>query len=335
MITITKNKIYTSEVAIYELNDINDAVIVNNNDILCFLSDYVDIGESVTLERLFDIIADNVEKFNEVFFYALGGYMLEPYIQEIQNNPTDNVGFEYLEVYWETDIYKDDIDFIPSLHGRSKEDTYGLDFTSLNNIKNLKVKLNNDLFLNNTDINQEKIRLGTKQFTLFDLFYSLFVEISFHGGPQEKEEMFSEINNMIDDIKENNNISETFSVDDMLDKMEKDDIYSFRYRDELYRIDEDRVKNLKNVDKLKNCLLEKLKIYDIILEDKSEDLTFYYKKLTNNEYNMQLLYGEEEDITYHKFWRTPKCTCPKIDNAVIYPSNKPIFDKNCPIHKNI
>jgi len=69
-----------------------------------------------------------------------------------------------------------------------------------------------------------------------------------------------------------------------------------------------------------------------MIQNSDGDLKQYYKKLTDIEYNMQLLYGEKEDITLHRFWETPKCTCPKIDNLEIYPSNKPIFNDKCPIH---
>ena len=50
---------------------------------------------------------------------------------------------------------------------------------------------------------------------------------------------------------------------------------------------------------------------------------------------MQLLYGEKEDKSYHKFWETPKCICPKIDNNEIYPNKEPIFNLKCPIHGEI
>ena len=46
-----------------------------------------------------------------------------------------------------------------------------------------------------------------------------------------------------------------------------------------------------------------------------------------------MLYGEEEDICFHRFWETPKCTCPKIDNIEIYPNENQIFNKDCIIHK--
>jgi hypothetical protein len=120
-----------------------------------------------------------------------------------------------------------------------------------------------------------------------------------------------------------------------MEKLVAQDKFLVKYKDLRDRVEEDRIGNKKNLNKLKNCLIEKLKIFDIIENSNSLDAgqaKQYYKKLTDNEYNMQLLYGEEEDISYHRFWETPKCTCPKIDNIEIYPSKSPIFDDKCLIH---
>jgi len=165
------------------------------------------------------------------------------------------------------------------------------------------------------------------------LFTGILSEISFHSGPNDKKERFKSIEKSMEDIDmEKLDTTKVTSIEDLMDKIDSDDKYLVKHKEQRDRVDEDRISNEKNLGKLKKCLKKKLEIFDLI-ENSDDNLEQYYKKLTNIEYDMQILYGEDEDIEYHLFWQTPKCTCPKIDNVEIYPSKEPIFDKNCPIHK--
>lgn len=352
MITITNNNIYYNDFSVSTLLSLDKVETVNIEDIINFLSENVELGESVTFKRLFNIVSFNVEKFNDIFYSALGGYNLEPFLQEIENNPTQTIESEYLEIHWFCEKYEDEFSLYPSLHGVSSKssEVYAIDFVSLNNLKNYNIRINprveivdyNKIQNTKNDVEEEsdsKLDLGDKYFTVFDLFSAIFHEISFYGGPQDKKEKFKELEESIEKVENNlENIKEEnklFSFEEMLDKLDSEDKYLVKYKDLRDRVEEDRVKNKKKIGKLKNCLLEKLKIFDIIENSTEEDLRIYYKKLTDIEYNMQLLYGEDENISYHRFWETPKCTCPKIDNLELYPSASPIFDYNCPIHRKV
>jgi hypothetical protein len=354
MITITNKNIYHSDFSLSTLSDLSNIRNIHIGDIINFLSDNIELGESVTFKRLFDIVAYNVDKFNEIFYSSLGGYSLEPFLQEIENIPTEIIESEYLEIHWFCDKYDNELNISPSIHGKSTKsnDSYALDFVSLNNIKNNIVKLNKnvsifdyssiqnddiidkvDELINNIKI-KDRLELGEKMFTLFEMYDAILDEISFHGGPQDKKEKFEELEEQIDEVKEGikNDLTDSMTFKEMIDKIESKDKYLVKFKEQRDRVDKHRMNNKKNLSKLKNCLIEKLKIYDII-ESSDENLEQYYKKLTDIEYNMQLLYGEEEDISQHLFWQTPKCTCPKIDNIEIYPSKNPIFDDKCQIHK--
>lgn len=341
MITITNKNIYYSEFPLSTLNSIDDIDIINVKDIVHYLSDYVELGESVTFKRLFEIASSNSDKFNNIFYSTLGGFKLDPYFQEIENNKTEITGIDYIEVYWYGDKFDNDLNISPSIQGISKKYGYhSLDFTSLNNIKDFNIKINKNVEIldYNKIENKEtevKVYLGEKMFTLFELFNGIFLEISFHGGPQDKNEKIKEIEDSIsqleiEELKDAKVLSITF--EDVLEKYDENDEYLVVYKKFRDRVDEDRITDIKNLDKLKLCLLEKIKIFDKIINSK-RNLKQYYKLLTDIEYNMQMLYGEKEDIKFHQFWETPKCTCPKIDNLEIYPSDNPIFNPKCPIHK--
>jgi len=351
MITITNKNVYYSEFPISTLSSLDKVEVLPLDEIINFLSDYVELGESVTFKRLFEIVSANLIKFNEIFYSSLGGYPLEPYLQEIENNPTETIESDYLEIHWFCDKYDNELNISPSLHGIciKESENYALDFTSLNNLKNCVVKINETVEIYDynkvkDDIDEENkvisTNLGDKAFNLFELFNAIFYEISFHGGPQDKKERYTEMEESIEEVKDNLNDlkkSEKFiSFEEMLEKFDSKDKYLVKYEELRDSVEKNRITNKKNLTKLKNCLKEKLKIYDLI--EKSESLDnnqykHYYKKLTDIEFNMQLLYGEDEDIIFHRFWETPKCTCPKIDNLENFPSETPIFDVNCPIHK--
>ena len=151
MITITNKNIYRSEFSISDLSSLDKSEIVNMDCIANFLSDYVELGESVTFKRLFEIVSFNVDKFNTIFYSALGGYPLEPFLQEIENNPTEKFESDYLEVYWHCDKYKNELNIDASIHGISilTSDNYAMDFASLNNIKDYIIKLNKSVKLFN------------------------------------------------------------------------------------------------------------------------------------------------------------------------------------------
>jgi hypothetical protein len=335
MITITNKNIYYSDYSISTLSSLKKVDIVDPSDIINFLSENVELSESVTFKRIFDIISYNVDLFNKVFYSSLGGYPLAPYLQEIENNSTQSFDSDYLEIYWHCDKYEDELNIDPSLHGISKLDVYAMDFASLNNLKDYNVKLNTKIeifdYTNYKETKEEdklKVFLGEKSFTVFDLYNAIFYEISYFGGPQQKKEKLNELEESMEDMEKSDEFT---TLENMIEKFESKDKYLVKYKNLRTRVEKKRVSNKQNLPKLKNCLLEKLKIYDIL--ENSESFDNAYKKLTDIEYNMQLLYGEPENILFHRFWETPKCTCPKIDNLENYPSKNPIFDEKCPIHK--
>jgi len=343
MITITNNKIYYSEEPISYLNSIDNADVIDPNDILLFLSDTVELGENLIFKRLFDIISYNVNDFNDIFYSSLDGYYIDPFLQEIENNPTDKLDMDYIEVNWSCNKYDNELSAISTIHGVSYNDTdfYAIDFVPLNNLKKLNISINKNFIvydynklIEGKNEEESTINLGEKSFTLFDLYNAIFSEITFHGGPLDKKERFEELEKCIEE--ENINADEykelkSSTLNDLIEKYEKEDKYLVKYKDFRDRVDESRIKNNENLSKLKDCLKNKMIIYDDI-NNCEGSLKKYYKKLTNIEFNMQSLYGEDEDILYHKFWQTPKCTCPKINNIEIYPSKNCLVDDNCPIH---
>jgi len=352
MITITNNGIYKSEFSIVDIRHPEDLILVSDDDIVKHLSDQVELGESVTFNRMFDIIQKNIEELNTIFYSCLGGYSITPFLTEVEELPTVKSELDGLEIFWLADKADNEVNIVSGLHGVGIETddngpyekgdiiSYAIEFTPLNNLKYLTLKLNNKLNILNydsTDDEDIKIDLGDKNFTLFDIFYAILFEISWNGDPSGREDRLTELEESIEISKEETEKGETksFDIEDLFDMFDKNDKLLVKYKDLRDRLDDNLVDETDDVDSLKKCLLEKLKIYDEIGNSKDKNLTKYSKKLSDVEFNLQLLYGVDEDEKFHRFWETPKCTCPKIDNVVKFPNGNYIFDKTCPIHTKL
>lgn len=77
----------------------------------------------------------------------------------------------------------------------------------------------------------------------------------------------------------------------------------------------------------------KLIIYELIklTEDRAE-LKDYVTQLTNIEFRLQDSWGFPRNSEFHRFWETPKCTCPKLDNEERVGTQFTITNGSCILH---
>lgn len=88
-----------------------------------------------------------------------------------------------------------------------------------------------------------------------------------------------------------------------------------------------------NLDKIKALHETKLAIHDEILKtDDKELLKQYVSDLTMLEFELQKQWGFKEDENFHRFWNTPKCKCPVMDNEDNYPIGIYYRSRACPLH---
>lgn len=88
----------------------------------------------------------------------------------------------------------------------------------------------------------------------------------------------------------------------------------------------------ENLNKIKKYHGVKLTTYDAI--EKEEDpvkLKQLAQELTITEFKLQSLWGFPEDANFHRFWETPKCSCPVLDNEDRYPHSH-IINQSCLLH---
>jgi len=86
-----------------------------------------------------------------------------------------------------------------------------------------------------------------------------------------------------------------------------------------------------NLEAIKDVHRQKLEIYQQI-DDTDEGLPELAAKITQLEFELQELWGFPQDIRFHRFWETPTCECPKMDNSDAYPSGYYSVAANCPLH---
>lgn len=93
------------------------------------------------------------------------------------------------------------------------------------------------------------------------------------------------------------------------------------------KIDSDTLKLIKSLHEAKYVVYKKIE-----KTNDSNELKELSKQLTNIEFELQKAWGFKEDINFHRFWTTPKCTCPKMDNEDNYPHGYYITNSECPLH---
>lgn len=97
----------------------------------------------------------------------------------------------------------------PAIMYKAGERTpWGISFTPANEMINIPVKLNGEVnvFNSNTDAPTDKYHevvhtYKGATFTLHNILYGILWEMSFHGGPEKRNEFKDELNDIVEDIK--------------------------------------------------------------------------------------------------------------------------------------
>lgn len=89
----------------------------------------------------------------------------------------------------------------------------------------------------------------------------------------------------------------------------------------------------ENLDKIKELFEWKYEIYEAMENTDDKDLLkLYAHMVTQNEFDIQVLFKFEPNPNYHRFWELPKCTCPKLDNQDRLGTISYLISTSCPIH---
>ena len=200
-----------------EKND-GEEVLLKNDNIFAGLRSECEIDEGVTLGDIFNLVDKNEHIKNFLSNYCL--LNIDAHHASALREPEEHERLSYLTIDWSAEVWlydeHNDLDLYPHFCGFKDEDgddnRYGLDFTPLSQLVYLPVKLNTDSSIH---IMGEKERgKGWKLegrpayiecercFSLLDILDGIYWEIGFHGNPEDKEGKIEEINETVEEIKE-------------------------------------------------------------------------------------------------------------------------------------
>ena len=174
------------------------------------LCEPVVLEDGFTLKDLFSIIKETeTDLIEKVFGSFLGHYPLKSFIDEAIDGETviDNDPDKLVEITltWNSFIVEDTTEFqlYTHMHLTGESSTYSTAFVKLNEIRDLPIILNKkiDMCVESEDSNKHKILFSREmEFTVYDLLRTILYEISFYGGPSERDSMAkSLLENMSED----------------------------------------------------------------------------------------------------------------------------------------
>jgi hypothetical protein len=171
-----------------------------------YLECKVDIGVGLTLLSLFEFLYRGANNDEVEFIGSKAHCNFGPFYKEMLEEPKKEEKDGYLLLKREIEITKDygsgsELSMATDLTWVNKGENYAMDFTPLNEIRNLPIKVCHNAEL--WDWRTKKVKsLGNVvvPITLGDLFHGILWEISFHGTPEKREATLADLNQRRKDV---------------------------------------------------------------------------------------------------------------------------------------
>ena len=201
------------------LLDVNGDLFLEDNfsgsvekiDTLKYYLDYqLKIDDGATFGQLFDYIMNDSDTLDVIFGETMGGNSLEIFREEWSNEKInikkEDLGIEHIRIrktieYFEVDSTKGFSDIRIDFDGVNKETgvVYSLEFMSIPEMRNIPVIVDNNLHVeNNTNGTDIDYPNSECVITLFDILGSILHEITFYGGPIQRDQTKQKIIDNID-----------------------------------------------------------------------------------------------------------------------------------------
>lgn len=193
----------------FEIKDIE-------NELPKYLNRIVQIHSDVIVEDFFNFLY-KCEKVIDSFFYDFSkGQAIKLYIDEMNSNSVET-DLEEVEMMWEGEVLNGDLAILGYLRGwlnEAKMQELNLDYEVPHDIsflpvfvwKKCKFSLNENLDIanlgTNTEMKREVFFEGYYRWTLFELISNFLAEITVNGSPEQRDVLFSQLENRKYDIEE-------------------------------------------------------------------------------------------------------------------------------------
>lgn len=268
MITITKNKIYTSPFSLKRMKkDSEDVKEVKIADVINMLGDEVELGIDATLKNLFDIIIFHKDFLNILFNKEMHGLLIDDFILDYESNfvsPFSKENFD-MRFSWQSEVFEYDkeieyMDYVAfeafgKLNKEKDTENYPISiaFVRLCEIRDRRIILDNTFELHDDESHENDIeavfKANYRAFTLYELISSILYEITLYGKPEQRDNKRDEIERRIKDFEgfseyeiNEGHIMEWDEISNEIDEMNQGDFKSFW--DEIYPKEEKSISEI-------------------------------------------------------------------------------------------
>lgn len=258
MITITKDKIYTSPFSLKRMKkDSEDVKEVKIADVINMLGDEVELGIDATLKNIFDIIIFHKDFLNILFNKEMRGLLIDDFILDYESNFVSSFSKENFDMRfsWQSEVFEYDkeveyMDYVAfEAFGKLDKDKdtenypISIAFVRLCEIRDRRIVLDNTFELHDDESHENDIeavfKANYRAFTLYELISSILYEITLYGKPEQRDNKRDEIERRIKDFEGFNeyeinegHIMEWDEISAEIDEMNQGDFHSFW--DEIY-----------------------------------------------------------------------------------------------------
>lgn len=179
-----------------------------------------EIDEGVNLRDIMNVVASDTELTKVVAIYSEVNHIDEFHEEVNLKFRKKETESDHLEIYRFGQMYKGKLECWVDMHGVNTKETCKMcndkewpehghyicySYTPLHKYAMLPVKLNKRYIIRNIGIapSKNQVVLDTFQdFTLLEVLYSIYYDISFHGGPKDRDKFLKKLNNYRKEVKQ-------------------------------------------------------------------------------------------------------------------------------------
>jgi hypothetical protein len=148
--------------------------------------------EDTTFAQFFSFITREADLYERIFRAAMYGHPIRPYIEEAAKPAENPESMEYVEIRWDTDRFEGKLALSPAFsgfgswgehrpEGMPEKGGIAIEFTALNEYKNLPLKLDTSVEIHDLDDFKAAPFKATLDFTVYDVINAILFEITWSG----------------------------------------------------------------------------------------------------------------------------------------------------------
>ena len=181
-----------------------------------YLHDEVEFEDDITMRDFFLLVEKNLDVFGMIFGNWIDEYTNEALHKEpkLKEKTSPNDTLDYVRLQWKIRHDKKELN-VPSMpefdgfsiaveddkyYKKGEEIHWGMDFTPVNSYIDKPLKLVNTVIIYDETTNEET-QYFTDSFTLYQVVLGIVWEISFLGGPADRDEKNKELEEMMKRIE--------------------------------------------------------------------------------------------------------------------------------------